>query len=182
MTDNQLFMPGCSLLFMVVKAYLNTILERFLSYAGHGVGDGDARQTATVFERIIRDSGHGVGLSIVRHRFGNNDVTVVSARILTVISTTVRNRHLGISITSNRVIDGLAIIIRHLKVVCGCLRANHTHKYDKQNFHSLSFHKRKIVYSSDMFLIGTYFSVIRLLLTMFFIQLVLTLFCEYSLD
>ena len=39
-------MPSYSLLFMVVKAYLNTIKERRLPDASHGIGDSDACQAA----------------------------------------------------------------------------------------------------------------------------------------
>jgi hypothetical protein len=52
MTDNQLFTPGYSLLFMVVKVYLNTALERTLSYARHAVGNCDGGQGATTIKYI----------------------------------------------------------------------------------------------------------------------------------
>ena len=53
----------------------DTATECTLFDAGHGIGDGNTRQTATAHERLSTDAGHGVGISIVRDRFGNNDVS-----------------------------------------------------------------------------------------------------------
>ena len=61
MTDNQLFTPGYSLLFMVVKVYLNTALERTLSYARHAVGNCDGGQGATTIESMESNARHAVG-------------------------------------------------------------------------------------------------------------------------
>ncbi len=60
MTDNQLFTPGYSLLFMVVKVYLNTVVERIAADARHWVRDGHARQAGATRERIPADARHGV--------------------------------------------------------------------------------------------------------------------------
>ena len=48
-------------IFLVVYTRLDTATERLNPDAGHGVGDGDARQAATVKKRITSDAGHGVG-------------------------------------------------------------------------------------------------------------------------
>ena len=46
MSDNQSFIHDYSLLFMVVKAYLNTILESHRAYTRHTIGNRDGGQAA----------------------------------------------------------------------------------------------------------------------------------------
>ena len=54
-------MPSYSLLFMVVKAYLNTINERIISNARHTIGDGDGGKARAIKERTISNARHTVG-------------------------------------------------------------------------------------------------------------------------
>ena len=60
MPDNQLFIHDCSLLFMVVKAYLNTILERIISNARHTIGNGDGGQARAFIESLTSNGRHAV--------------------------------------------------------------------------------------------------------------------------
>ena len=51
-------MPSYSLLFMVVKAYLNTSIERTTTYARHAVGNGDGGKTSAIIESLIANTRH----------------------------------------------------------------------------------------------------------------------------
>ena len=61
MTDNQLFTPGYSLLFMVVKVYLNTVGECKCFNACHAIGDSDRGKAGATKERTITNARHAIG-------------------------------------------------------------------------------------------------------------------------
>ena len=63
-----------------------TIAESFPTNDGHGVGDGDARQAATAMERRTPDAGHIVCNIIIYDSFWNDNFVRILIRVTCYLS------------------------------------------------------------------------------------------------